>query len=237
MLYSYLSLIHICLGSHFPERLTNATYATYIRCHDDIGWAITDEDAAALHMNGPAHRAYLSAFYEGSFPGSFAAGAPFQVNEATGDKRISGSLAALAGLEKARNPEEVEAAVQRILLGHALIAGFGGIPLIYMGDELAMGNDHGYLDVPEHAHDSRWLHRPKMDWTVAAATEGVSARVRQGVSHILARRRATPGLHAAYPQRVLPCPRDPVLAQQRLAPTGTILGLYNFCLLYTSRCV
>jgi len=216
------------LGSHFPERLTNATYATYIRCHDDIGWAITDEDAAALHMNGPAHRAYLSAFYEGSFPGSFAAGAPFQVNEATGDKRISGSLAALAGLEKARNPEEVEAAVQRILLGHALIAGFGGIPLIYMGDELAMGNDHGYLDVPEHAHDSRWLHRPKMDWTVAAATEGVSARVRQGVSHILARRRATPGLHAAHPQRMLPCPRDPVLAQQRLAPTGAILGLYNF---------
>ena len=33
------------LASHFPDRLTNATYATYIRCHDDIGWAITDEDA------------------------------------------------------------------------------------------------------------------------------------------------------------------------------------------------
>ncbi|MBL9056246.1 MAG: alpha-amylase, partial [Rhodobacteraceae bacterium] len=155
----------------------------------------------------PAHRAYLSDFYEGGFPGSFAA---------------------LAGLEKARTPDEVEAAVQRILLGHALIAGFGGIPLIYMGDELAMGNDHGYLDVPEHAHDSRWLHRPRMDWALATATEGVSARVLQGVKTILARRRATEGLHAAHPQRVLPCPRDPVLAMQRLAPTGAILGLYNF---------
>ncbi len=36
------------LATHFPESLTNATYDTYIRCHDDIGWAITDEDAAAL---------------------------------------------------------------------------------------------------------------------------------------------------------------------------------------------
>ena len=25
------------LATHFPDRLTNATYATYIRCHDDIG--------------------------------------------------------------------------------------------------------------------------------------------------------------------------------------------------------
>ena len=36
------------LGTHFPDRLTNATYATYIRCHDDIGWAIDDADAPAL---------------------------------------------------------------------------------------------------------------------------------------------------------------------------------------------
>ena len=45
------------MGTHFPDRLTNATYATYIRCHDDIGWAVTDEDAAALGLSGPAHRA------------------------------------------------------------------------------------------------------------------------------------------------------------------------------------
>ena len=40
------------LASHFPDRLTNASYATYIRCHDDIGWAITDEDAWAHGMIG-----------------------------------------------------------------------------------------------------------------------------------------------------------------------------------------
>ena len=57
------------LASHLPDRLTNATY---ILCRDDIGWAVTDEDAAALRVSGPGHRAYLSDFYEGGFAGSFS---------------------------------------------------------------------------------------------------------------------------------------------------------------------
>jgi amylosucrase len=61
-------------------------------------------------------------------------------------------------------PAAQDLRVQRILLGHALIASHGGIPLIYMGDELALLNDRSYQDLPEHAHDSRWMHRPRMDW-------------------------------------------------------------------------
>ncbi len=222
------------LGAHFPDRLTNATYATYIRCHDDIGWAVTDEDAAAVGASGHGHRGFLSDFYEGSFPGTFAKGALFQVNEATGDKRISGSFASLAGLERAVDAGDaagIEMAIQRILMGHALIAAWGGIPLIYMGDELALPNDHGYLDVPEHAHDSRWIHRPRMDWTLAEARQSgdsASARVFRGTKRILARRSATPALHAGVPIRVLSSGSDAVLAFQRLAPTGALIGLFNF---------
>lgn len=222
------------LGTHFPDRLTNATYATYIRCHDDIGWAVTDEDAAALHLSGPGHRAFLSDFYDGTFPGSFARGALFQENPATGDKRISGTFASLAGLEKALDEGDVaaaELAVQRILMGHALIAAWGGIPLIYMGDELALLNDHGYRDVPEHAHDSRWIHRPRMDWAAAEARHdgrGHGSRIWLGVRHILARRRATPALHAAHPIRVVGCDMAQVLAFRREAPTGNLLCLFNF---------
>lgn len=222
------------MGTHFPDRLTNATYATYIRCHDDIGWAITDEDAAALGASGTGHRAFLSDFYDGTFPGSFARGALFQENPATGDKRISGSFASLAGLEKAIAEDDAaaaELAVQRILMGHALIAAWGGIPLIYMGDELVLLNDHAYLDVPEHAHDSRWIHRPRMDWQAAAARhDGLShgSRVWLGLRHILARRRATPALHAAHPIRVVPCDIPQVFAFRRDAPTGTLLCLFNF---------
>ena len=220
------------LGTHFPDRLTNATYATYIRCHDDIGWAVTDEDAAAVGVSGHGHRGFLSKFYEGSFPGSFAKGALFQVNEATGDKRISGSFASLAGLEQAGDdPAQVEMAVQRILMGHALIAAWGGIPLIYMGDELALTNDYGYLDDPRHAHDSRWIHRPRMDWKLAEARHSgdtPSARVFWGTKAILARRASTPAIHAGVPIRVVSAGNDAVLAFQRLAPTGTLLGLFNF---------
>ncbi len=214
------------LATHFPDRLTNATYATYIRCHDDIGWAVTDEDAAAVGLSGQAHRAFLSDFYEGSFPGTFAKGALFQVNEATGDKRISGSFASLAGI--AQDPE---LAVQRILLGHALIAAWGGIPLIYMGDELALPNDDSYLQNPHHAHDSRWVHRPRMDWALAETrhkADTPSARVFRGTRAILARRAATKALHGAVPVRVVRSGNDAVLAFQRLAPTGTLLGLFNF---------
>ena len=222
------------MGTHFPETLRNATYATYIRCHDDIGWAVTDEDAAALGLSGPGHRAFLSDFYEGVFPGSFARGALFQANPATGDKRISGSFASLAGLEKAQSEGQAGAedlAVQRILMGHALIAAFGGLPLIYMGDELASLNDYGYRDVPEHAHDSRWLHRPRMDWYQAAARhsgETTTARVFAGTKHILARRRATPALHAHYGTRVIDAGDTGLFAFARLAPTGTVVCLFNF---------
>jgi amylosucrase len=219
------------LGTHFPDRLTNATYATYIRCHDDIGWAVTDEDAAAVGASGHGHRSFLSDFYEGSFPGTFAKGALFQVNEATGDKRISGSFASLAGLETAADDAARDLAVQRILMGHALIAAWGGIPLIYMGDELALLNDYGYLETPEHAHDSRWIHRPRMDWALAETRHTgttPAARVFQGTKHILARRKATPALHAGHPVRVLGSGNDAVLAVQRLSPTGTLVGLFNF---------
>jgi amylosucrase len=219
------------MRSHFPPVVTNATYATYIRCHDDIGWAVTDEDAGAVGLQGHAHRGFLSNFYEGVFPGSFAKGELFQYNPATGDKRISGSFASLAGLERAGTDAERDLAVARILLGHGLISSWGGIPLIYMGDEIAALNDYGYHDVPEHAHDSRWLHRPKMDWAAAeraARGEGAAGKVLAGTRRILARRRQVPAFHGGLPVEVLEPGPTGVLAFARRAPTGSVVCLFNF---------
>jgi hypothetical protein len=143
------------------------TWVNYIRCHDDIGWTFSDEDAALLGVNGEDHRQFLNEFYRGRFPGSFARGLPFQENPKTGDCRISGTCASLAGLEKAildEGPAEVALAIRRILLIHGVILTVGGIPLLYLGDEVATLNDYSYRDHPDHARDSRWVHRPKADW-------------------------------------------------------------------------
>ncbi|MGL4491068.1 MAG: alpha-amylase family protein, partial [Rhizobiaceae bacterium] len=114
------------LSTHFPRVIKNACWGTYIRCHDDIGWAITDEDAEALpHFSAPSHRRFLADFYSGRFEGSFARGGIFQENAQTGDRRNSGSFASLAGLEAALETGSqslIEFAVNRVLMGHALMA-------------------------------------------------------------------------------------------------------------------
>ena len=65
--------------------------------------------------------------------------------------------------------------MRRLLLGYAVVFAFGGIPLIYMGDEIAMLNDLSYLEDPALADDSRWMHRPFMDWAAVASPRTVSA--------------------------------------------------------------
>lgn len=123
--------------------------------HDDIGWTFADEDAARLGIDGDAHRRFLTEFYTGRFEGSFARGLPFPEDSQAGDGRIVGSTASLAGLE-AGDP----LAVARILAAHAVIMSTGGIPLLYLGDEVGQLNDYSYRDDPAIAGDSRWVGRP-----------------------------------------------------------------------------
>jgi len=157
------------LSKSLAERFSihpETAWVNYVRVHDDIGWTFSDEDAAILGINAFDHRHFLNEFYRGRFPGSFARGLPFQENPKTGDCRISGMCASLAGLEKAlteEGPTEVELAIRRILLIHGIIMTVGGIPLIYLGDEIGTLNDYSYRNNPAHKNDSRWVHRPKAD--------------------------------------------------------------------------
>ncbi len=142
-------------------------WVNYLRCHDDIGWTFDDQDAWEVGINPNHHRKFLNNFYTNNFPGSFAHGMPFQYNPETGDLRISGTLASLAGLEHAleiENPELIEAAVHRINLLRSIMLSVGGIPLIYLGDEWGMLNDYTFLSDPAKATDSRWVHRSRKRW-------------------------------------------------------------------------
>lgn len=223
------------LGTHFPESFRHACWATYIRCHDDIGWAITEEDGAAIPgVSGPGHRNFLAEFYAGKFPGSFARGAVFQENAATGDRRNSGSFASLAGLELARgsgDAAQMAMAVERMLMGYALICSFGGLPLLYMGDEIGLLNDYAFTQTQEHAHDNRWLHRPMMDWKAVAAAragDGPEANLFRGVKHIIGRRKAVPHLSAEAPTRVISLGNDSLFGILRASDEGPLAGVFNF---------
>ena len=150
-----------------PPKPPTATWLTYLRCHDDIGWAIMDEDAAAVGATGHGHRSFLAHWYAGDFAGSPARGLVFQYNPDTDDRRTSGSAASLIGLEAAQSVAEVDRAASALRLAHALVLGWGGIPVIWSGDELGQPNDPRWASEPGHEEDNRWAHRPRLDWARA----------------------------------------------------------------------
>ncbi|MFP5312955.1 MAG: alpha-amylase family glycosyl hydrolase, partial [Actinomycetes bacterium] len=159
LIWESLAARDVSLLAQALERRHNipdgTAWVNYVRSHDDIGWTFADEDAAELGINGFDHRRFLNSFYVNRFPGSFARGVPFQDNPKTGDCRISGTTASLCGMEV--DPAE---AVERILLAHSVPFSTGGIPLLYLGDEVGQVNDYGYASEPGHGEDSRWVHRP-----------------------------------------------------------------------------
>jgi len=238
LLWSSLAERRVALMTHalqqMPDSPSGCAWITYVRCHDDIGWAVRDEDAAAIGMSGFLHRAFLSDFYSGRFPNSFARGSTFQYNPKTGDRRISGTLASLAGLAMAgevKDWREVDLAVRRILLLHNLIFAFGGIPLIYMGDELGLLNEQRYLDDPHLADDNRWMHRPHMDWQKAEERhdwQNITGWIFQGLCSLIQARKRTPALHAQAGAYAVWTHNEHIFGLIRASARGRLLILANF---------
>ncbi|MEX2365859.1 MAG: alpha-amylase family protein, partial [Pseudohongiellaceae bacterium] len=152
---------------NLPVKLERATWLNYIRCHDDIGLGFDDVDIRLAGYEPASHRNFLIKYFIGEFAGSHAYGLPFGENHKTGDVRISGSLASLSGLHYALehgDKRDVEAGVQLVLLMHSLIMSFGGLPLLYYGDELGTVNDYSFQEDKLKNSDSRWVNRPTIDW-------------------------------------------------------------------------
>jgi amylosucrase len=110
--------------------------------------------------------------------------------------------ASLAGLDVAldeADPAAVELALRRVLLLYSVVFSYGGLPLVYMGDELGLRNDAGYASDPAKAADNRWMHRPRMDWDAAARRHDpatIEGRLFAGIQALITARRARSALHA-----------------------------------------
>lgn len=194
-----------------------ASWVTYIRCHDDIGWKILAEEARSQErLDG------IADFFHGRH-GSFARGVAFQSGRAT-----NGTAASLAGFETASTPEQAADCLRRLVLLHGLAFSFGGLPLLYMGDELGTLNEHGYLADPGRAHDTRWVQRAALDPARLAQrhdASGAAGAVFGALRTLVARRQSQPDLAAGQPRTLLHAVDPAVLA---LVRGERFLNLSNF---------
>ena len=222
--------------SRFHAIPNNTAWGVYLRCHDDIGWAIDDDDARRLGMNGHDHRMFLADYFNGSFVSSDARGVDFQEDPESGERRTSGTAASLAGIEAAmskKDARQLDVAIDRYIAAYSMVLGFGGIPLIYMGDEIGLLNDTSFTKDPSKVEDNRWIHRPKMTWSIADAaarageSDSVAARIRSRLTHVIAVRKSLAGLHASVATHVRSGRSRGVVIFDRKHPAGDIVQVYN----------
>lgn len=168
----------------------HTAWVNYVRSHDDIGWTFADEDAGWFGINGFHHRQFLNRFFVNHFDGSFSRGVPFQYNPNTGDCRVSGTAAALVGL--AQNDRF---AVDRLKLLYSIALSTGGLPLIYLGDEVGTLNDEDWYNDENKRDDSRWAHRPRYNEALYAQRHDASTtagQIYQGLRHMIEIRQSNP---------------------------------------------
>jgi amylosucrase len=238
--------------SRVPPHPPGAAWTVTVRDHDEIAWRVSDADAAAVGLHGPDHRAFLTGFYTGQHPGSFARGARFRVDVPAGptgphgrygEERVVGSTARLAGLDAAlelppgpRREAALDDAVARVLLAHAVVLGWGGLPMLWSGDELGLRGDPAWCADPARAGDTRWLHRPVLPWGVSPLGERaddrhdastVAGQLFSGMRHLARVRAGLPQLHASAEAEIVDTGTPAVLAVLRRHPVGPMLGLYN----------
>jgi amylosucrase len=222
---------------NLPTKLDRATWLNYVRCHDDIGLGFDNGDIERAGYDPISHRRFLVDYFTGNYEESEARGQPFGRNAKTGDARISGSLASLVGLEAALEQESDEAidrAVKLILLLHGMILSFGGIPLLYYGDEIGTLNDCSFLQDENKAGDNRWMHRPRIDWEMAERRHqrgSVEQQIFDGLKKIIAVRKTIPAFADFNNRELLAVDNEHLFVFLRShpeRPNDTILAVANF---------
>ena len=146
-------------------------FLNYLRCHDDIGWGLEYDWLRKENMEEVPHKRFLSDYFTGKWPGSMARGELYNDDPSSGDARLCGTTASLCGLEGALetgNQEAEEKAVACDQMLHAFMMTLSGIPMLYSGDEIGQLNDYSYRNDPAKAADSRYVHRGKFHWEMAA---------------------------------------------------------------------
>lgn len=202
-----------------PDLPAQASWLNYIRCHDDIGWNVLRAEAAgALTGAEGAQQAlqrlrHASQFFSGAM-NTYADGLSFQASDANAVHGTVGMAASLCGIHSA-DAEQAQLGIRRLMLMMGLALSFGGIPVLYMGDELAQMNDRSYQSDPAKNNDDRWLQRPYFDQDAQDHLQDMhrtSSLVFRQLCELLARRRELSCFAAHQPRMLLNTMNTQVLA-------------------------
>ncbi len=218
-----------------PEKPQDCTWINYVRCHDDIGLGYEDRFIQEIGWNPHQHRKFLLDYYCQRLDWSPSTGLLFMYNPKTEDGRITGSGASLLGLEKALKENDsklIEAAVSKIIMLHGIILSFGGIPMIYAGDEIGTLNDYSFLKDEAKKDDSRWVNRPKQDWNIISKLSGKESpqsKIFNTIKRLIAIRKKHPFFADDNNLQLLHTGNDHVLAFERSGKQQKgLLVLCNF---------
>jgi amylosucrase len=84
-----------------------------------------------------------------------------------------------------------------------VILTIGGIPLIYLGDEIGTLNDYSFREDPAKLDDSRWVHRSKADpeqYALRGDKNSNSGRIYQNLKHLIDLRKSSPAVGGSAPE-------------------------------------
>lgn len=146
-------------------------FLNYLRCHDDIGWGLDYPTLEGYGMQEVGHKRFLNQYFTGAYENSGSRGELYNDDPVTQDARFCGTTASMCGVESAifeRNEEKLTHAIRMDLMLHAYMLTQSGIPMLYSGDEIGQLNDYTYKQDEDKKEDSRYIHRGKFQWNLAA---------------------------------------------------------------------
>ena len=209
-------------------------FLNYLRCHDDIGWGLDYPWLSQFGIQEVPHKRFLSDFFTGKFPDSFARGELYNDDPASGDARQCGTTASLCGIEKAayeRDEAALDRAVRFDLTLHAYMLTQSGIPVIYSGDEIGQENDYTYHEDPKKWEDSRYLHRGAFRWDKAELrhTPGtIQEKIFDGLRTLEKIRGSHPVFDADAACRTVDTWDDSILGLIKEKDGDKLVALFNF---------
>ena len=209
-------------------------FLNYLRCHDDIGWGLDYATLEGYGMHEIEHKRFLNAYFTGKHAGSVSRGELYNDDPVTQDARFCGTTASMCGVERALSEQDetaLSAAITQDLMLHAYMLTQSGIPMLYSGDEVGQLNDPSYKEDPAKREDSRYLHRGRFQWELAAKhiEKGtLQERVFSGLARLEQIRKSREVFQSDAAVYTYDVKDDAVLCILRENDKERFIGIFNF---------